>query len=121
MAPHIASAWGQSQSGGLVARRDGLVARSTRGLRRDCCGIRERQTITIMNSQNTEISTAPNPARAVLPWLHRAALRHWILHVCASAAPSFVFMVRGGFDWSCVTGMLLGVGFFSTLYTVFAR
>jgi hypothetical protein len=63
----------------------------------------------------------PDAAPAFLPWLNRAALRHWTFHVCVSAAPSFVF----GFSMSPrperFAGMSLGVVFFIALYTLTAR
>ncbi len=69
---------------------------------------------------NHEPTTLANPA-PFLPWLNRAALRHWTFHVCVSAAPSFVFMAQASPRWPCVVGMLLGIGFFIVLYTALAR
>lgn len=56
----------------------------------------------------------------VCDWLDRSPLRYWTFHVCVSAAPSFVFMVRDTTGWPPVTGMLLGIGFFIALYTALA-
>ncbi len=69
------------------------------------------------------MNPTPHPTTDTLrlPWLNRAALRHWTLHVSVSAAPSFAFMVNTGAHWPCVVGMLMGVAFFIVLYTAFAR
>ena len=48
----------------------------------------------------------------------RRHLAHWLVHVTASAAASFLFAYRGGWSRpSAVAGMLAGVGFFVALYT----
>ncbi len=64
---------------------------------------------------------SPEASHACLPWLNRAALRHWTFHVSVSAAPSFVFMAQASARWPSVLGMLLGIGFFVVLYTALAR
>jgi hypothetical protein len=68
---------------------------------------------------NAQVS--PDPSHARLPWLNRAALRHWTFHVCLSAAPSLVFGYSMATRPERFCGMSLGVAFFIVLYTLAAR
>lgn len=63
----------------------------------------------------------PEASHARLPWLNRAALRHWTFHVCVSAAPSFAFGYSMATRPERLCGMSLGVAFFIVLYTLAAR
>ena len=64
---------------------------------------------------------SPEASYACLPWLNSAALRHWTLHVCVSAAPSFAFGYSIASSPERLWGMSLGVAFFIALYTLAAR
>lgn len=68
---------------------------------------------------STQVS--PEASHARLPWLNRAALRHWTFHVCVSAAPSFAFGYSIASSPERLWGMSLGVAFFIVLYTLAAR